>query len=1080
MWIEGIQPRVHPENVNEQIAKLEGFLEEKDAQFWIYKFLKANPSMAAFILMGVRLLPFQQLLIKGMLQNDYTLAILSRSGGKCERWDNPIWTDKGLKKIIDVEVGDFVQSLNGRNRVLCKTVNPSQTTYRVETSHGFVSEGLDYHRVLKLNPETLEYDWTHSKDIQVGDYLVMRKGDNFWPEQENILSSYKYPAKDNPNKSKDINLKGACLKDWYYFFGLLLGDGHRHRATVGITSEAPEVLSFCEQFFNDIGLDFRYQQNPGNKSKTVICSSVQLAGFLDHLGFERKLAHEKTIPARVLKCSKENAKELLMGLMDTDGSSNISLNDNKTRLRLEFSSSSYGLIKQVRNLFLNFDIVTSSRQSFKGGEMKFPNGQICNCKPAWRIDISGANVVRKFYEEIGFKISYKQDKVKYLAQSKLDGFQKDDTVPFVGEYLKKKYGKKTLCADLVKGTPHYNHKLVLRANTPRDWFKRVKEFGDLLDENDWSVLDKFLDERVFFSQVKSISTSENVTVDIQVETEECYVSDGLVSHNTWLTGVFVGLYAMLNPGVHIGIISATFRQSKEVMKKLITISKSPKAKFLAECMNVKFAPDEWNIEIGTSKITALPLGDGQRLRGFRFQMMVIDELLLMPQSVIDEVITPFLAGVTNPVERKKLKEVEDKLIAKGLMEEKDRKQWPANKMIGLSSASYKFEYLYRLYQSYEESIRGVVNGNTEEQEEEKKQFNDARKFIAHISYDALPKELFDEKVVKKSKNEMSVSQFNREYNAEFTSDSAGYYKISKLKECRYEPGAGQDIELVGEKGAEYILAVDPNAAGNEDSDDFAMQLFKIIDKDAGKVCLVHSYAVAGADLKDHAAYFTYLINNFNIVFIAFDNAGGPTTLQFWNEHPEIKKLGYQFKVLDIPFNDQTLYQEELSALKKEYNSTDKKICLFRVFDLPWQRVANELLQANVDHKRIRFAGSVSDETYRGEVPASIPIDDLLYQSEAATKEKSFGRARYVDFADNVADLITRTIEQCALIEISTTDTGQQRFVLPANLRKQRGVNKSRRDSFSALFLGNWAAKIYMDMTKAEGGDEVDYCEPGIF
>ena len=38
--------------------------------------------------------------------------------------------------------------------------------------------------------------------------------------------------------------------------------------------------------------------------------------------------------------------------------------------------------------------------------------------------------------------------------------------------------------------------------------------------------------------------------------------------------------------------------------------------------------DEWVMEIGQSSIRALPLGDGEKLRGFRFQRMIIDELVV--------------------------------------------------------------------------------------------------------------------------------------------------------------------------------------------------------------------------------------------------------------------------------------------------------------------------------------------------------------------------------------------------------------------------------------------------------------------
>jgi len=34
--------------------------------------------------------------------------------------------------------------------------------------------------------------------------------------------------------------------------------------------------------------------------------------------------------------------------------------------------------------------------------------------------------------------------------------------------------------------------------------------------------------------------------------------------------------------------------------------------------------------------------------------------------------------------------------------------------------------------------------------------------------------------------------------------------------------------------------------------------------------------------------------------------------------------------------------------------------------------------------------------------------------------------------------------------------------LPPNLRRQSGPDKARKDSYSALVLGNWMAKIYFD------------------
>ena len=283
------------------------------------------------------------------------------------------------------------------------------------------------------------------------------------------------------------------------------------------------------------------------------------------------------------------------------------------------------------------------------------------------------------------------------------------------------------------------------------------------------------------------------------------------------TGIFALLDAMLNQGVHIGIISKSFRQSKMIFRKIEEISKDKKAELFNQCIGkVSKSNDEWSMQIGSSRITALPLGDGEKLRGFRFQRIIIDELLLMPEKVLNEVIMPFLAVVENPTERQKLKDAEDAMIKAGKMSEEERKEWPSNKMIGLSSASYKFEYLYKLYQQYENMI---FNPGAK---------NQGRRCIMQFSYDCAPKALYDENLISQAKGTMSQSQIDREFNAQFTDDSAGYFKISKMAECTIEDGESPTVEVAGEEGAEYIMAFDPSWSESETSDDFAIQIIKLM------------------------------------------------------------------------------------------------------------------------------------------------------------------------------------------------------------------------------------------------------------
>ena len=97
---------------------------------------------------------------------------------------------------------------------------------------------------------------------------------------------------------------------------------------------------------------------------------------------------------------------------------------------------------------------------------------------------------------------------------------------------------------------------------------------------------------------------------------------------SFTTGIYAYMDAILNQGIEIGILSKSFRQSKLIFKKIEDIANKPAARYLDQCITkTSKTNDQWTLEIGRSRIHALPLGDGAKLRGFRFQRLVIDEML---------------------------------------------------------------------------------------------------------------------------------------------------------------------------------------------------------------------------------------------------------------------------------------------------------------------------------------------------------------------------------------------------------------------------------------------------------------------
>jgi hypothetical protein len=533
---------------------------------------------------------------------------------------------------------------------------------------------------------------------------------------------------------------------------------------------------------------------------------------------------------------------------------------------------------------------------------------------------------------------------------------------------------------------------------------------------------------------------------------------------SYTTGIYAVLDAILNQGVETGILSRSFRQSKMIFKKIEDIAAKPEAYLLKQCItHVSKSNDEWVMEIGRSRIRALPLGDGEKLRGFRFHRIIIDEFLLMPERIYNEVIVPFLSVVQNPTQREDLYKVESKLIAQGDMKEEDRYQWPNNKLIALSSASFKFEYLYKLYEQYEQLIYNPKN-------KEK-----TKRCVMQFSYDCAPEQLYDQNLINQAKSTMSESQFLREFGAQFTDDSSGYFKISKMALCTVPDGEQPSIEVVGKPEDEYIVSVDPSWSETESSDDFAIQVLKI-NREKQICTLVHSYALSGSSLKDHIQYFLYILNNFNVVGVCMDYNGGVQFMNSCNESEVFKAAKINLKQIVTEFERPEEYQQNLLTAKSEYNKSDYRYVMLRKPTSSWIRLANELLQANFDHQRTYFASRAIDDNFRSQTRQKININNLKF-SNALDSEKENEEAKMIDFVEHLTDMILLTKTECALIQITTSAQGLQNFDLPPNLKRKTGPDKPRKDSYSALVLGNWMCKIYFDMQQVHIEDITETFQP---
>lgn len=527
-----------------------------------------------------------------------------------------------------------------------------------------------------------------------------------------------------------------------------------------------------------------------------------------------------------------------------------------------------------------------------------------------------------------------------------------------------------------------------------------------------------------------------------------------------LISVFCCLYPVFNPNTKICLISSNFRGARRIFEAAEKMTKGRDADLLYECFYnpPKKMPDiiDWKLENG-SNIFALPLSNGEGLRGTRANVVLVDEGLLISKEIQEVIIKPFLTVRQDVGEENEIKKAEDGLIERGIICENDRISFPRNKYHVFSSASYQFEYLYEMFKNYVE--------NTITPPKEK---NFPTYFVARIAYDAIPEwQLFDISQINSAKANGGENSeyFKKEYRALFPASSNSYFNIKKMHDCTVKNGEFPTTQIKGDKNAEYILSIDPAYGSSKTNDFFAMGLY-LINKDERKITLVHTYGRAGDELKSQHEYLTYLLKYFNVVFITID-ASGDEFIKGYNESVIAKenniKLGF---FTDSNFDDDSIYLEEILKAKNKHNILSRNYVYGQKFNSLSIRKMNEHLQNRIEAGKVWFASPVcsNEEAFKRYKDMSLPID---------LKSRKDVEYALLDFIEEQDSWINETKAQLALIEVRATSSGVLQYDLPGVVRNSKEENRPRKDNYTCLLLACYAAKVYFDMCFNQGRKEND-------
>jgi len=552
---------------------------------------------------------------------------------------------------------------------------------------------------------------------------------------------------------------------------------------------------------------------------------------------------------------------------------------------------------------------------------------------------------------------------------------------------------------------------------------------------------------------------------------------------TFMLAVYALLKALLVPGSKIVICGAGFRQAKLVFKYIETLYEaSPLVQeAIGQWGGPKFGSDAATLRVGLSTITAIPIGDGEKIRGLRATCLIADEFASISEEIFEIVISPFTAVHANPAERAKNAAFVNRLKSLGadprLVEMIESTQGFGNQIVISGTPGYKHNHFYKRYLVYRMFIESKGDPRKLKRAMEERAMNTTGK-AAHIGdddvrrmaktwkqyavyqlpYVGLPEGFLDEDVIRSDRAAFPRHRFAMEYMAQFPDDSDGFIKRSWIENStpKLPDSVPVPIELYGDPRATYVMGVDA-ARWN---DNMAAVVLKITERGYE---VVYCEAWNRTEYEYSANKVREICNRFNIQYIAMDKGGGGDAVL---EHLYMEKPGVDPRDYLWPIPDQLEEKRDLSA-------PGRHIVDMVNFSPAWISTAAHALEANVQQSHLMFpykgddslvkmqyerhfqeaVGGIDDEGFN-------PIIELLQQDLWGLDEweaEERGLQPKMGVSQQLDEMVN---EVCAIVR-KVTPGGTEQFDLPKLSEQPEGLDMRRRDRWSALMLANYAAKTFM-------------------
>lgn len=528
---------------------------------------------------------------------------------------------------------------------------------------------------------------------------------------------------------------------------------------------------------------------------------------------------------------------------------------------------------------------------------------------------------------------------------------------------------------------------------------------------------------------------------------------------TFLLSLYCVLRAMLNPNRKIVVVGAAFRQSKYLHDYMENIWKN--APILRDLCDSNSGPrrdvDMCRLTINGSTISALPIGDGQKIRGQRANDIIADEFASMSREIFENVIAGFAAVSASPVENVKRLAMEEEAKKRGIdtssfYEKKTIEQTKTNQIILSGTAYYDFNHFAEYWKRWKTIIETKgnqrdISNNVFNGEDVPASFNWDDYSIIRIPVDLVPRGFMDEGQIARSKATVHNGIFLMEFGAVFTKDSQGFFKRSLIESC-----VGTDIKPVklnsgevffdpmlrGHKNNKYLMAIDPAS----EVDNFSIVILELY---ADHRRIVYCWTTTRKDhtervkkgLTKENNFYSYcarkireLMDLFPIVHIAMDAQGGGYSVA------EALHDVNQVQAGEVPIWP-IIDEDKPQPSDDEQGLHILEMCQFAKYD--WYSDANHGLRKDLEDKILLF-------------PRFDPVTIGLSIEEDKVNNRIF------DTLEDCVMEIEELKNELSLIEVTESVNGRMRWDTP---EVKIGVGKKKRmrkDRYSSLLMANMAAR----------------------